>query len=351
LIYTAFFPSPTTAGFVLLWHHPDGKSYDVHIAFRGSRSGSAGRAAWQSFSDGNARGNPDWITDLGYNQLSPDDGADSITAIGTVNRGFAVSMQSIFPALFGCLEKVVDLAPQGQPPRRIYVTGHSLGGALAQHFASSVLLGNRYATASGGEMPARLRSWPWQQLKLITYGAPRSGNSEWARTLTVDQLESELFTTRLNPYDSDALTSADSSIIPRLTNTTRPAAYRVLISNDPITTGKFVGGKHVGKTVYVNDHSMLKLWAMPDTEAHEPSHIRQYMVDGLNDPRIPTTAWKYLPMTALNPMRNPKLAGSKDEFRKLIEAVAEYHRSNSRWFDEAAFNRQAALFLSFLNAE
>lgn len=59
-------PSQSLMGFVLLRYYPGKPEYDVHIAFRGSRSGSASRAAIQALSDDKAKGNPDWITDLGY---------------------------------------------------------------------------------------------------------------------------------------------------------------------------------------------------------------------------------------------------------------------------------------------
>ena len=343
--------SQSLVGFVLLRHRAGSDDYDVHIAFRGSRSGSAARAARQSLSDAQASGNPDWITDLGYNPLGPATGGGHISTTGTVSRGFAVSMQSIFPQIFRCLSEVPALGPGARPPRRIYVTGHSLGGALAQHFVSAVLLGDRYGPGgTGAAMPAALRGWPWRQIKLITFGAPRAGDAQWARTLTIDGLDAEFFSTPIDPVDRNALAVTDERIVPRLTDAQRPAGYRVLISTDPISTEKFVGGKHVGKTVYVNDPRVFDLFAPPDFSAHEPRNIRQYMLASLADPRIPATAWRYRKMTDLNPERDEAHRGSAEEFAKLAAAVARYYRANDLWFDQAAFERNLDVFMTILRS-
>jgi hypothetical protein len=132
--------SQSLMGFVLL-RTKDTGGYDLHVVFRASRSGSLFRALTQAAKH-KEEGNPDWITDLGYNQLDPQSGAP-ISTVGTVSRGFAHAMIAILPQLFGCLEKVSEIR-KGAAPDQIYVTGHSLGGALTQHFVSAVLLGNRY---------------------------------------------------------------------------------------------------------------------------------------------------------------------------------------------------------------
>jgi hypothetical protein len=335
--------SQSLMGFVLLRTKPDGH-YDVHIAFRGSRSGSGARAMWQAFSDHNAAGNPDWITDMGSNRVAAGRGAEHITTTSAVSRGFAQSMKSIFPQLFDCLIKVAEIR-QGLGPDNIYVTGHSLGGALAQHFVSAVLLGNLYGPNGAGKaMPTTLAGWPWKQIKLITFAAPRAGDQQWAKLLTETGLDSEFFSTPLDPFDKNALKVTDPRIVSRLLDRTRPAGYRVLVSRDPLTSEKVPGGgKHVGKTVYVNEASTRDAFLPPDTRMHEPNTIRQYMIASLEDPRTPLIAWRYRAITDLVPDHNTAQRGSIAELTKLAAAVKRYYSDKGIWFDATAFDRDVAI--------
>ena len=340
--------SQSLMGFVLVRNSHSGDGYDVHIAFRGSRSGSAGRAAIQARSSSKAQGNPDWITDMGYSHLRPDAGENSITKTGKVNRGFAYSMESIFPQAFRCLEKVAELK-SGRRPERIYVTGHSLGGALAQHFVSAVLMGESYGPSGAGEtMPTRLRAWPWEEIKLITFGAPRAGDDEWAQALTEKGLDSQFFSTFLDPYDRKALPVAHPSIIPRLLDRDRAAGYRVVLTKDPITTAKLYGGKHVGKSVYVDKPGLSRMIASWSFDHHEPSTTRKMMLERLADPRIPPIAWHYREMAYFNPERDDSKRGSIEEFKKLKAATERYYRDNGIWFDRAAFARDFDIYMSLL---
>lgn len=330
--------SQSLMGMILVRKKPDGH-FDLHIAFRGSRSGKASRAVKQAFTDRNASGNPDWITDLGYNRLAKNADSALISTVGSINRGFARSMKSILPNLFHCLG-LVDGIENQKSPDNIYVTGHSLGGALAQDFVGAVLLGNQYGPAGAGpKMPARLTVWPWKQIKLITYGAPRTGDAVWARTLTEKGLQSEFFTSPLNPGDVKALGPTNAMILPRLLDVSRPAGFRVLDSRDPITTEKVAGGKHVGKTVYVNKPSVKDLVSGPNVSAHEQQGIRKFLLDSLADPRIPRTAMLYRTMAEINPTRDAKQKGSVAEIRKLAVSVSGYYERNGIWFDQAAFDK------------
>lgn len=328
--------SQSLMGFVLL-RTTGAASYDVHVSFRGSRSGTAVRAFFEALSTNNASGNPDWITDLGF-ASAPEPLRSSITTVGNVARGFATSMDSILPQLVACLQKTAEL--RGGAPDNIYVTGHSLGGALAQHFASAVLLGDSYGPAGqGGAMPAMLRNWPWATLKLITYGAPRAGDEDWARRLTEDQLQSPYYERGLVPFDDDALRSTDTSIAPRLLDTARPVGYRVLISTDPITNAiPGADGGPVGQTVYVNKtNSSTSVFGVPSAEDHEPEAIRNKILGATQDPRTPTTAWSYRPLSELPPERSEAERGSQIGFQKLREATLGYYFSRGLWFDAAAF--------------
>jgi len=335
-------PSQSLMGFVLVRKKPAG-GHDLHIAFRGSRSGSAGRAVVQAFSDDKAKGNPDWITDLGYNRLTSGEGGAHISTVGEVHRGFARSMRSIFPALFRCLE-IAGRRMGGTSPDTIYVTGHSLGGALAQMFVAAVLEGNRYGpSAEGRAMPKGLRGWPWTEIKLITYGAPRVGDEEFARNMTVNRLQSEFFSTEINPIDTKALKPNDPKILPRLADKGRPASFRVLHSKDPITTEKVAGGKHIGKTVYVNRPGPLDALPPPDFSAHEQRKIRDGMLKSLGGAQIPDLAIRYRKMKDIVPQRNGRKKGSPEEQLKLAVALKRYYRSKSIPFDYEIFDRNFRL--------
>jgi hypothetical protein len=323
------------------------EGYDVHVAFRGSRSGDATRAATSALPTDQPSGNPDWITDLGTNKISAADGAGDITLVGSVSRGFVFAMESILPAVFNALEKVAAIAG-GVAPRNIFVTGHSLGSALAQVFTSAVLMGDAYSVG-GSAMPASLAAWPWATIKLITFAAPRSGDFQWAQALTVDHLQSDFYDTPLLPYDANALYVTNPEIVTRLFDESRPCAFRVLVSNDPITADVF-GGSHVGKTVYVNGDLPTDWVAPPSFDSHEPITIRRYMTDAMGDPRTPPIAWRYRALTELAPTYDASQAGSDAELVKLRDAVTEYYISAAEFFDDATFTSHFDLMTSIENS-
>ncbi len=337
--------SQSLMGFVLMRKSGD-STYDVHITFRGSRSGSASRALIDALSESEATGNPDWITDMGYDLLYPETGGEIITQVGGVARGFAESIKSILPKIMVCLQRIADIAGT-RTPNNIYVTGHSLGGALAQQFVSAILLGKGYGPDGKGElMPENILAWPWTNIKLITYSAPRAGDKEWAKTLTETKLESEFFTSALSAFDSNSLTVTEPSILSRLLQNDRPAAYRVLISADPITTEKLSGGKHVGKTVYVDRVSLFYL-STPD--AHELINVRKYITDQLLDGRIPQEAWCYKDTNELVANLTPEEIGTAQGYEKLASAIKKYYVKNKIVFDHETLNKNLQLYLSLLN--
>jgi hypothetical protein len=342
--------SQSLMGFALARETSQG--YDVHIAFRGSRSGSAARAILQASSSTNAFGNPDWITDLGYDHEHRSD--ISAAPDHRVARGIATAARSTFPTLFHCLDQLVGVRPT--PPAHVYVTGHSLGGGLAQMFTSAVLLGDAYGPA-GDRMPASLRGWPWEDVKLVTYGAPRVGNVAWAEVLTTRELESQSFVGDLSsPYDLAATGITDLEILPRLSDAARPVGYRVLIPNDPVTSGRLPGNMAVGQTVYLAQPSIWDTYTPPEPRAHEPVYTREFMLATLRDdrvlasgePLVPTTAWEYRESSEIEPDRDAAAAGTAAEYERLAEAIRRYYASRDLFFDLAAFDTGAATFLSLL---
>jgi hypothetical protein len=319
-------------GFVLV-RDTAGGGYDLHVTFRGSRSGSATRAALDALSSDEAAGNPDWITDLGWDTVS----APDVSATGGVHRGFARSMMSILPGAFQCLENAAALRGD-TAPTNIYVTGHSLGGGLAQHFASAVLLGAR-------DLPDAVRAWPWPALKLVTFSAPRAGDYRWAAALSGDALESPFYDPGpLETVDADALLVLDPIIIERLHDASRPAAFRVLISTDPITTTRIGGtGTHVGTTVYVDGTGFIDWIGVVDPAAHEPANVRGDMTGAFADDRTPPVAFRYRPLTDLVPDRDDAGMGTPLEMEKLAEGLRGYHADQGLWFDDVAFTRDLEL--------
>jgi len=313
--------SQSLLGFVLMRHIEDSNDYDVHIVFRGSRSGSLTRAAREAFSDDDAGGNPDWITDLGYDFVA----ADDISTVGRLHRGFVQSMRSMLPKLSSAFSFIANRA-EGRPPRRISASGHSLGGGLAQHFVSAMLLGNQFGPdGTGPSMPAQLLTWPWTNMKLVNFAAPVSGDRQWAETLTTEKLQENFFANAafgITRTDPDALPVNDPNIVARMVDPTRPAGLRVLHASDPITTLHLLGGKHVGQTVYVASPNRMG-FAKP--EFHEPADIRDRMLRALSDPGLPPAVWRYHPMAEFAPGIEVSDWGQPVTFERLFDAFENLH--------------------------
>ena len=123
--------------------------YDVHVVFRGSRSGWVVRSAVRGFVAG--QGNPDWTTAMDLWRQVED---PSISGTGRSSRGFARSMAETLPNIARCL----DAIDRPGPPRAIHVSGHSLGGPAT----TSPRHGAGRSRESGGPVAgdAGWRSWP-----------------------------------------------------------------------------------------------------------------------------------------------------------------------------------------------
>jgi len=202
-----------------------GDDYEVHIGFRGSQSGDAYRAAYQGFV--REVGNPDWVTDMEFLQTVHD---PRISPVGEVSLGLRDSVSSSFATIEHVL---VDIAQRrGQAPKSVHLAGHSLGGALAVQLASALTSGRLRS-----ELHNDLAAWPLDALQLTTFGAPKSG-------------------------DADFAAGFPSTI----------GARRIWIHGDPIP--EFPAHEHVGVPVRLENGQVG-----PDN--HEPQVTRRVLVDEL----------------------------------------------------------------------
>jgi hypothetical protein len=197
-------------------------------------------------------------------------------------------------------------------------------------------------------MPDPLKAWPWQQLKLITFSAPVAGDYDWASKLTHDGLQADFYDPGpVATADGAAMVAVDPNITARINDPERPAGFRVLVSDDPITTTKVGGGgNHVGTTTYVNGQTLIDWLGAPNVEDHEPKNVRQFLVDALQDPAIPPEAWRYLDLTELAPARDAQNMGSHAEFQKLADGLTKFYADRGLWFDAGAFSKDLDLMFA-----
>ncbi len=228
---------------VVLERHTGGDDYDIHIAYRGSQSGSAYRAAYQGLVL--ERGNPDWVTDMEIFKMVED---HRISPDGMLVRGFRDVVLSSLSSLVACLEDIAARNPA--PPSNIRISGHSLGGGLAVQLAAALATGNVVRS-----MPEAIRSWPFGDLSVTTFGAPKSGDAAFA-----------------GHFDAHV------------------AGRRVWAVGDPIT--EFPLNSHVGREVALHTE-------VSGTDNHEPHIIRQAIVQqlrwnhtGIEGSRLDAMPWQ-----------------------------------------------------------
>jgi hypothetical protein len=101
----------------------------------------------------------DWFNDANMGLVELKD--EPIAIPGTVHKGFALSLRALWS---GVLNAVNGLRSGSDTPR-LYFTGHSKGGALANLAAR-----------------AARRAWPNATVKAATFGAPRAGDETFAKS-------------------------------------------------------------------------------------------------------------------------------------------------------------------------
>jgi len=100
----------------------------------------------------------DWLTDLSGSLVPCQHGG------GKVHSGFQAALGSIFPQI---VRSIQDIALPGKS--RLFVCGHSLGGALSLLFAGRY---QRESHGAGQSLPPLF--------EVFTYGAPRVGDADFA---------------------------------------------------------------------------------------------------------------------------------------------------------------------------
>lgn len=195
-------PAWSLMGFVLLRKTPAG--YDAHIVFRGSRGGSTGRTVFQAQGViGDPKGNPDWVTDL---SLTKQIDSPEISKTGKVTQGFGKALPTMLGPIKACCKYLGENYPA---PKNIYVTGHSLGAALASQFASAVLIGSY-----GDGLRSEVAGWPWDQTQLIAFAQPIPGDPTWAAQFDRISPKSQHYW-----VDGDAVVEATSTILGKVIDT------------------------------------------------------------------------------------------------------------------------------------
>lgn len=240
-------------GFVLKRYHDDrSPNFDLHIVFRGSRSGKLLSTLASAIPIGPRTGNPDWCTDTNNdnNQIIQEIGGD-VPGIHPV-KGFARSMIDTFPSIVRCLNAAI---PDNDIPNldEIYIAGHSLGGALALHFKAACTigkLGENLMTAANTALYFKLR-----YAKVFTYGAPVTGNDGFAN--------------RMNQFDIMRYKIAGDTI----TNLKLPSFLRFMSPNVHL-------GEKYRLLVREEDNTGKKI---SGSDAHEPKWIRKAIIGVHND--------------------------------------------------------------------
>jgi hypothetical protein len=270
-------PAWSMMGFILV-EDTGNAQYNIHIVFRGSRSGSGTRAVLQG---AKGKGNPDWSTDLDFKNRVQD---PTISVSGACARGFRTSIKTMLPAIFRCLQEI-QTQKSNSAPNRIFVTGHSLGGALATVFSSAVICGDKYglfANPSINPLPA----WPWKDLSLVTFGAPPCGDGVFATALnTMLPTIRRVLLVQKNMVGTtyDPVTDIKNAKIASFTWTKKSRR------SESSKLGFRVVGYHAGTPVEIEikGNQLFKGKQTQNTHLHEPANTRRALIHYLASLNVP----------------------------------------------------------------
>lgn len=212
----------------------DPSKYDLHIAFRGSRSGNATTALGEAYSSN--KGNPDWVTDM---QFSTMESTTEISDTGKISYGFASSILSAKTNIFKCFE-FIHGKRNNNPPRKIWTTGHSLGGALAGLFA--YMINTKIPELTNSLTPDW--EYPIRNINVLTFGAPVIGDWDF-----------------INAYNS------------------KISCKRIKVHLDPVTTD--MKGFHAGARIQTSSHSRKPTPALADNHRYDVIRDKVINVLGL----------------------------------------------------------------------
>jgi hypothetical protein len=116
----------------------------------------------------------DWLVDFQFEQTR------DAHFTGGVHSGFSNTLSSAWDTIDAILRRVLTAAEgvgADDPGVPLFITGHSLGGALATLASSRLASGEGPATAGGRPFRVNHRA-------TYTFGAPRVGDPEFCRTYT-----------------------------------------------------------------------------------------------------------------------------------------------------------------------
>jgi hypothetical protein len=243
------------------------------IAFRGSRSGSGARSLFQAELED--CGSPDWVTDMQQYKKSA---AIPHYNDATLSCGFHLAYESCRPSLLAAFREALD----GAVPRAILVTGHSLGGALAQCGYLDFALGLHERVADGVPVSCYPISAP-----PIVLGR----ESHWKLALAIDATQIHHYFCRHDVVHGGALCGTPSALFGEMQATHEPfhigaelaleSSAEFPAAHDPgeVWSGMNAGASDVGfwpsfRFNHVTGSSPFFTDLPPELEAHLAAALR-----------------------------------------------------------------------------